>query len=666
MPRKRRNKLLLLKRVAEEDIKASADGNFGSKEQMNSFDTDIDMASDDTVYVENKSEDGNAYLRSGDTLIERLVYPKILERIDEISHEGALGLSRVSKTDDTNLPRIIVIGDESAGKSSTLERIAMADVLPRNPNICTRQPILLKLRQDVRYKHNKPSIQVSIPDFKNDLNPSYETSDNDLDYERVREMIQNHMDSFRGDEVAILDEIIVEIRSDGVPSIDLVDLPGLVAVTDNQHQWQVTEQYLKKPTTGVVICVIDAGMGNLRASNAIKILQEAPSSIQENAIGVFAKSDKAFDLDWKDQEDKNGECCKPGKMWKLEERLLGTADDYNDTDEPYLGVKRGFVAVVNRNTKSRSQKTLSLSDQNNNEINWFVSSFLNEKERTPQTDTEILKNVGLDALIRKMDTVLCEQLGKDWIPKRLEEIEKKREEIQQKIDLLGTDPKKLSVEVLSKFLETKLKVIFPKKSQEICEEVLESVLPFPIESVDESSYDCTLKAGDFREKVDKVIRTGQIYERIIDNTRDAIKLCFENDTQGSIQLHRFGVIKDVFIGSLTSIATEHHKKLAIALTESSEVFFMLCRREPFSYLSRDILKYSLSRCVHEFLTIPLFHVQDKLMPVVQLSAEKIEEIPGETCAPIRDKYEGSLQQLDEIEGHYNYLMEPHNDYIDRS
>eukprot|EP00593_Proboscia_inermis_P013793 CAMPEP_0171298832 /NCGR_PEP_ID=MMETSP0816-20121228/7621_1 /TAXON_ID=420281 /ORGANISM="Proboscia inermis, Strain CCAP1064/1" /LENGTH=279 /DNA_ID=CAMNT_0011774167 /DNA_START=199 /DNA_END=1035 /DNA_ORIENTATION=+ len=275
MPRKRRNKLLLLKRVAAEDTEASADGDFGSKEQMNSFDTDLDIASDDTVSVENKSEDGNAYLRSGDTFIERLVYPKILERIDEISHEGALGLSRVSKTEDMNLPRIIVIGDESAGKSSTLERIAMADVLPRNPNICTRQPILLKLRQDIRYKHNKPSIQVSIPDFKNDLNPSYETSDNDLDYERVREMIQNHMDSFRGDDVAILDEIIVEIRSDGVPSIDLVDLPGLVAVTDNQNQWQVTEQYLKKPTTGVVICVIDAGMGNLRASNAIKILQEA-------------------------------------------------------------------------------------------------------------------------------------------------------------------------------------------------------------------------------------------------------------------------------------------------------------------------------------------------------------------------------------------------------
>jgi len=137
---------------------------------------------------------------------------------------------------------------------------------------------------------------------------------------------------------------------------------------------------------------------------------------------------------------------------KLEERLLGTADDYHDTDEPYLGVKRGFVAVVNRNTKSRSQKTLSLSDQNNNEINWFVSGFLHEKERTPQTDTEILKNVGLDALIRKMETVLCEQLGKTEFPKELKKLRKTRRNTT-KVDLLRTDPKKLSVEVLSEFDE---------------------------------------------------------------------------------------------------------------------------------------------------------------------------------------------------------------------
>ena len=44
------------------------------------------------------------------------------------------------------VPRVIVIGEESSGKSSTMERIAMMQFFPTDRKFCTRMPIELRLR----------------------------------------------------------------------------------------------------------------------------------------------------------------------------------------------------------------------------------------------------------------------------------------------------------------------------------------------------------------------------------------------------------------------------------------------------------------------------------------------------------------------------------------
>jgi len=43
-------------------------------------------------------------------------------------------------------PQLVVIGQESSGKSTVLERLAMMPIFPRDDNICTRLPIHVRLR----------------------------------------------------------------------------------------------------------------------------------------------------------------------------------------------------------------------------------------------------------------------------------------------------------------------------------------------------------------------------------------------------------------------------------------------------------------------------------------------------------------------------------------
>ena len=54
------------------------------------------------------------------------------------------------KPDDAfsvELPRIVVVGERNAGKSSLLENITQRSVFPRDKSLCTKVPVRLKLKQ---------------------------------------------------------------------------------------------------------------------------------------------------------------------------------------------------------------------------------------------------------------------------------------------------------------------------------------------------------------------------------------------------------------------------------------------------------------------------------------------------------------------------------------
>ena len=63
---------------------------------------------------------------------------------------------------------------------------------------------------------------------------------------------------------------------------------------------------------GVVVCVLDASILNIRTSKAISMVQaHARPELQACTIGVFAKSDKAVDPDWEEEDGATG------ALWKV-------------------------------------------------------------------------------------------------------------------------------------------------------------------------------------------------------------------------------------------------------------------------------------------------------------------------------------------------------------
>lgn len=68
-----------------------------------------------------------------------------MEQLIPVINKIQDALSSAEMPIELDLPQIIVIGSQSAGKSSVLESIVGRDFLPRGSGIVTRRPLILQL-----------------------------------------------------------------------------------------------------------------------------------------------------------------------------------------------------------------------------------------------------------------------------------------------------------------------------------------------------------------------------------------------------------------------------------------------------------------------------------------------------------------------------------------
>ena len=289
-----------------------------------------------------------------------------------------------------SVPRIVCIGEESSGKSSTLERVAMMNVFPSDERLCTRVPIELRLRYRERESLQEKFRERGYVIMKMQPGPGSkvpadvsEPMSPDLVVANVKQWMDALVAAANGRLMGVAhDRIIIELYSSLCVNLDLIDLPGIVAGSipgepaDMMQQTRdLSASFLDdaaNPHT-FVIAVASARDARIRNSQAMELVQRY-NKVQFT-IGALTMADLSADSRLENPYQ------------RLEQRLRAEADD-----TPELGL--GYVALKNRDTVGHAN--LSLEDSNEEEKRWFDEHLPNSTELCG------IDNL-IDRLVRKVE-----------------------------------------------------------------------------------------------------------------------------------------------------------------------------------------------------------------------------------------------------------------------
>ncbi|EFQ25703.1 dynamin family protein [Colletotrichum graminicola] len=207
----------------------------------------------------------------------------LFDTIDKLS---MLGVGRI-----VNLPQIIVVGDQSSGKSSVLEAISHIH-FPSEANVCTRFATELVLCPGSRRRVTatvlfadigKPAHELQVTDFKQ------EDIDNIISTAKQQMGVSDTGRDFSKDVLRL------EVEGPGLYPLTLVDLPGIFHTAGkNQSEagketvMELMRSYMKKKNS-IILAIVSAG--NLLVNQAV--LEEAKKfdPTKKRTLGVITKPD---------------------------------------------------------------------------------------------------------------------------------------------------------------------------------------------------------------------------------------------------------------------------------------------------------------------------------------------------------------------------------------
>lgn len=184
-----------------------------------------------------------------------------------------------------DLPQIVVVGCQSAGKSSVLEAIVQKDFLPRGAGICTRRPLILQLI------HIDPGHQpAEWAEFLHKPNQKM------TDFNLVMKEIEDETDRVCGTNKGVTDQPInLKVYSSKVLNLTLVDLPGLTKIAVEDQPPDIAEQIEKMvlsyitPENSIILAVTPANMDLANSDSLIIARKVDPQG--NRTIGVLTKLD---------------------------------------------------------------------------------------------------------------------------------------------------------------------------------------------------------------------------------------------------------------------------------------------------------------------------------------------------------------------------------------
>ena len=336
-------------------------------------------------------------------------------------------------------PQIVVIGDESAGKSTVLEQLAMLPVFPRNRRFCTRLAIHMRLRRSTT---GESVAKLSVHDAIT-MRPCSEQET--IPLARGFEYVQAKMDELiedvkaesPEDTIGILSNraIVLEIQHCAVPSIDLIDLPGLTQHPKEKAEItkKIVEQQVRHDqSTGghaMYLAIVPAS-GDVRPNTNSAMAFVEMEDLKDRTFGVFTKCDQISESDII--------------------RCLITGEDTPSGDSPAdfgaVHLEKGWVASMLKVPQSRFSNTADaqryyeahpmerLYEQKRQETLFFSSG-----DNDDFKDLHERCSAGIGALVLRLEKEYSKYLSTTWKTQALKRVISAYDEKEFQLNLLGLE-----------------------------------------------------------------------------------------------------------------------------------------------------------------------------------------------------------------------------------
>ncbi|KAI9759064.1 MAG: hypothetical protein M1840_003611 [Geoglossum simile] len=212
----------------------------------------------------------------------------LLEAIDKL---------RFARLENIKLPQIVVVGDQSAGKSSVLESLTGVP-FPRDAEACTRFATEIRLRRadeerfSIRIWPDRTRTAQDIERLKRfGENVPSSTSFDSLMRQAVREIWPKNIPG----RFASRDILRVELAGPQMPLLTLVDLPGLVKNANKDQSGEdiqaindIADEYMKSSRT-IILAVVGGNNDFVHQTVLNRARQFDPDG--SRTIGVLTKPD---------------------------------------------------------------------------------------------------------------------------------------------------------------------------------------------------------------------------------------------------------------------------------------------------------------------------------------------------------------------------------------